>query len=149
MHQAEVLHLLLDLVQAVANDFQHVAALGQLALQGEQGEGVTQGFALQAGGLAFQGAGQGLVAVAQVDVVAAVDFQGVLRVADQQTAEHAAQRRFADLAGLGDAVHQGGGFEDGAEGDQLLAGLVHGRWTPASQGSALSITPPPRQISPS
>ena len=44
---------------------------------------------------------------------------------------------------------KGGGFEDGAEGDQLLAGLVHGRWTPASQGSALSITPPPRQTSPS
>ncbi|MNN78330.1 hypothetical protein D3C81_1948760 [compost metagenome] len=101
-----------------------------MALQGEQGEGVAQGLALQAGGLALEGTGEGLVAVAQVDVITAVDVQGVLRIAHQQAAEHAAQRRLADLAGLGDAVHQGGCLEYGAQGDELFAGLVHGSCTP-------------------
>ncbi len=149
MRRTEVLHLLLDLIQARAHDLQHVIALGQLALQAQQRPGIAQGVALQAGRVALQGADQGAIAVAQVEVVTAIDFQGVLRLAHQQAAEHADQRRFAGLAGLGDFIHQVGRFEDGAEGDQLLLGRAHGCDSAPYQGSVVSITPPPRQISPS
>ena len=56
---------------------------------------------------------------------------------------------FADLAGLGDLVHQNGGQEYAAQGYQLLLSRVHGRLPLLDQGSATSITPPPRQTSPS
>ncbi len=109
--QAEVLDLLFDLVEALADQVEHVAALVQLPFQGQHRQGVAQRFALQA-------------------------------------AEHAAQRGFADLPGACQLVDQGCGFEDGAEGNQLLSRIAHGR-PPKSQASAVSITPPPRQTSPS
>ncbi len=99
---------------------QHVVALGQLALEAEHRQGVAQRFALQGAGVALQGADQGAVAFTQVEVVTAIDFQGVLGVANQQAAEHAGQAGLADLAGLGDLVHQHCGEEYPAEGGQLL-----------------------------
>ena len=146
--QPEVLDLLFDLVEALADQVEHIAALVQLPFQGQHRQGVAQRFALQAAGLALQGAGQGFEAVAQVEAVATVDVQGAGRVARQQAAEHAAQRGFADLSGACQLVDQGCGFEDGAEGNQLLSRIAHGR-PPKSQASAVSITPPPRQTSPS
>ena len=56
---------------------------------------------------------------------------------------------FADLAGFGDFVHQYCSEEHTAQGYQLLLSRVHGRLPLLDQGSATSITPPPRQTSPS
>jgi hypothetical protein len=78
--QTEVLDLGLDLRQAFADQFQHVVALGQLALQVEHRQGVAQRLALQRAGVAFKGADEGPVTFAQVDVVAAKHFQRVFRV---------------------------------------------------------------------
>ncbi|MNR04568.1 hypothetical protein D3C85_1205430 [compost metagenome] len=103
--RAEMFHLGLDLGQTLADDFEHVLALGQLSLKAQHRQGVAQRFALQGVGVALEGADQCAIAFAQIEVVATVDFQGVLGVADQQAAEHAGQARFADLAGLGDLVH--------------------------------------------
>ncbi|MNR01954.1 hypothetical protein D3C85_1177890 [compost metagenome] len=139
----------LDLRQALADHVEHFAALGQLPLQAQHRQGVAQGFALQGVGVALQGADQGAVAVAQVQVVTAEHLEGVLGVADQQAAEHAAQARFADLAGLGDTVDQYGSLEHAAQCDQLLLQRIHVLDSLLRHGSATSITPPPRQTSPS
>ncbi|MNH16906.1 hypothetical protein D3C79_765580 [compost metagenome] len=146
MHQAEMVGLGLDLWQSIADHIKHVATLGQLTFKTKHRQCVAQRLALQAARIALQGAGQGAVAVTQVEVVAAEYFQGVLRVAHQQAAQHAAQVGLAGLAGAGDAVHQHCSLEHAAEGDQLLLDRAHQR---ALHGSAVSITPPPRQISPS
>ena len=147
MDQAEMLDLLLDLVEATAHHLQHVAALVQLALQADHRQCIAQRLALQGGWIALQRADQGAITVAQIEVVAAVDVQRAFRIAYQQAAEHAAHRGFADLAGAGDLVGQHCCFEYGAEGDQLLLQRTH--WASSYQASAVSITPPPRHTSPS
>ncbi|MNF84225.1 hypothetical protein D3C84_665760 [compost metagenome] len=147
--RAEVFDLGLNLRQAFADHVEHVAAFGQLTLKAEHGQGITQWLALQGTWVAFEGADQRAVAFAQVDVVATIDFQRVLGVADQQAAEHAAQAGFVGLAGLGDPVHQHRGEKHAAQCRQLLLNRVHRAWPLLVHGSATSITPPPRQISPS
>src|SRR3990167_3481199 len=149
MGRAEMLDLLLYLIKAAAHDLQHVTTLIQLALQGQQRQGITQRITLQAGWIALQGADQRTVAVAQVEVIAAVDVQGVFRVAHQQAVDHAGYGRLADPAGACQFVNQYRRFEYCTEGDQLLADWIHAVCSRAVQGSAVSITPPPRQISPS
>ncbi len=144
---AEVLDLLLNLIQPASDDLQHVVALVQLPLKADHRQGIAQRLALQAAAVALQRADQCAVAVTQVKVVAAIDLQRGLRVARQQTTEHAAERGIRHLAGSGDAVDQRGGFEYRPKRDQLFIQITHGR--PSNQGSALSMTPPPRQTSPS
>ena len=56
-------------------------------------------------------------------------------------------RRHGDGEAAGFAGHQYGGFKDRAEGDQLFLRRVHR--ASSYQGSAVSITPPPRHTSPS
>ncbi|MNP20108.1 hypothetical protein D3C76_1126690 [compost metagenome] len=125
MGRAEVFDLGLDLRQAFADHVQHVAALGQLTFKTEHGQGITQRLALQGTRVALEGADQCAIAFAQVDVVAAIDFQGVLGVADQQAAEHAGQAGLVGLAGLGDLVDQHRGEKYPAEGRQLLLSGGH------------------------
>ena len=141
-----MLGLGLDLRQAVADGVEQVAALVQLALQAQHRQGVAQRLALQAAGVALQRADQRAVAVAQVQVVTTEYLQGVLGVTHQQAAQHAADVGLAGLAGAGDAIDQYSGLEHTAQCNQLLLQVAHVR---GLQGSAASITPPPRHTSPS
>src|SRR3990167_8951019 len=123
--------------------------LPQLAFQCQQRQGIAQRVALQAGRVAFQGTDQGAVAVAQVEVAAAVNIQGAWRVAHQQAANQAGHGGLTHLAGAGQLVDQYGGLEYRAQRDQLLLGRAHCCSSLLLQGSATSITPPPRHTSPS
>src|SRR3989344_5696387 len=122
MGRAEVLNLLLYLIKAAAHDLQHIAALIQLTLQGQQRQGITQWITLQAGRVALQGADQGAVTITQVEVIAAVYVERVFRVAYQQAVDHAGYGGLADLASTRQLVDQYGWFEYRAEGGQVLAG---------------------------
>ncbi|MNN56685.1 hypothetical protein D3C81_1716320 [compost metagenome] len=146
MNQAEMLGLGLDLRQAVADGVEQVAALVQLAFQAEHRQRITQRFALQAARVALEGADQGAITVAQVEVVATEHLQGVFGVAHQQAAQHTADIGLAGLPGAGDAIDQHGGLKHPAQGNQLLLQFVHAR---GLHGSAVSITPPPKHTSPS
>ena len=129
-----MLDLGLDLGEAPADEVEQVAALLQLAFQGGHRQGIAQGLALQAVGIALQGAGEGAQALAQGRDMAAVDLQGAARIPHQQAAEQAGQGFFGDLAGACQLVDQHGGLEDAAQGDELFLGAIHAAGASAQAG---------------
>src|SRR5690606_17505546 len=145
MQQPEMAHLMLRLVQALAEHGEQVVALVQLPFQGNQVHGVAQGIPLQGRGVAFQHGIECSRALASLMVRAARDTQGVIGRAFEEALDQAAYRAFAELAGPRELIHLQCSFEYRPQGQYLLFGRGHGASSKA--GTACSITPPPRHTS--
>src|SRR5690554_4309875 len=145
------------LLNAGAKHIHNIALALELGLQVNQVQHIAQNLGVLGAGLLGKYGRQHLEAIADIRQFAAVDVQCGRGIGGKQRTDTGFHGRFVAVASVGNFPHQCGGLEDAGQGQGLVVqGAAHastsvlrrvGKGSPSRQVS--SITPPPRQPSPS
>ncbi len=109
--QPKVIGLLLYLVQAASDHLQQVTAFIQLLFQADHRQRIAQRLALQAAGVSLQCADKGAIALAEIQVISAIDLQSRFVLSHQHAAQQVRQGCVRHLTGSGYSIDQCCSFE--------------------------------------